>query len=199
MKLRLHHFLPSSRTEGPGLRACLWVQGCPIHCAGCAVPWTWSFEGGDEIEVEAMAELVLAEREIEGITFLGGEPFSQAAALAALAQRLRGEGLSIMTFSGYTIEALRKAQRADWNALLDATDLLIDGPFRQELVDASRPWVGSKNQRYHFLTETYRHLESDLRSYSNGLEIRVRPDGRVELNGLATQEEISQIIQRLTF
>ena len=198
MTLRLHRFLPTSQAEGPGLRACLWVQGCPIHCPGCAVPWTWSFEGGEEIEVEELAQIILAEP-VEGVTFLGGEPFTQAAALAMLAGKLRQAGLSVMTFSGYTIETLRRAQRPDWNALLDATDLLIDGPFRQDLLDTSRPWVGSINQRYHFLTDRYRHLSDQLTSFPNRLEIRLSPDGKVEVNGLATQDEIAHILHRLTF
>ena len=198
MTLRLHRFLATSQAEGPGLRACLWVQGCPIHCPGCAVPWTWSFEGGEEVEVEELANKILAEP-VEGVTFLGGEPFTQAAALAELANKLRQAGLSVMTFSGYTIETLRRAGRPDWNALLDATDLLIDGPFRQDLLDTSRPWVGSSNQRYHFLTDRYRHLADQLTSFPNRLEIRLSPDGKVEVNGLATQDEIAHILHRLTF
>jgi len=68
------------------------------------VPWTWSFEGGEEIEVDVLAERVLAEADLEGITFLGGEPFSQAAPLALLARQIRQTGLSVMTFTGYTVE-----------------------------------------------------------------------------------------------
>jgi anaerobic ribonucleoside-triphosphate reductase activating protein len=162
------------------------------------VPWTWSFEGGEEVEVEELANKILAEP-VEGVTFLGGEPFTQAAALAELANKLRQAGLSVMTFSGYTIETLRRAGRPDWNALLDATDLLIDGPFRQDLLDTSRPWVGSSNQRYHFLTDRYRHLADQLTSFPNRLEIRLSPDGKVEVNGLATQDEIAHILHRLTF
>lgn len=32
------HFEPATRAMGPGLRACLWVRGCPIRCPGCATP-----------------------------------------------------------------------------------------------------------------------------------------------------------------
>jgi anaerobic ribonucleoside-triphosphate reductase activating protein len=30
MKLRIHRFISNTSVEGPGERACIWVQGCPI-------------------------------------------------------------------------------------------------------------------------------------------------------------------------
>ena len=197
VKLRLHRFLPHTRAEGPGVRACVWVQGCPIHCRGCAVPWTWDASGGYDIEVEALTEQVLSSPGIQGVTFLGGEPFSQAAALAIVAERVRNAGLSVMTFSGYTLEHLRRANREDWNALLSLTDLLIDGPFKEELLDTSRPWVGSSNQRYNFFTERYAHLADKLTEIPNRLEIRLTAEGKVELNGLATQADIDRLLKKL--
>src|SRR5947209_16431848 len=128
MQLRLHRFLPQTRAEGPGLRACIWVQGCPIRCPGCAVPWTWPEEGGEIVDAEEIARHIVTGPPVEGVTFLGGEPFAQAAALAELAGSVRRHGLSIMTFTGYTIEAIRRSQREDWRALLSVTDLLVDGP-----------------------------------------------------------------------
>ncbi|HET7231092.1 MAG TPA: 4Fe-4S single cluster domain-containing protein [Longimicrobium sp.] len=193
-RLRLHRFLPFTRAEGPGDRACLWVQGCPIRCAGCAVPWTWDEDAGEWVDVDDLAARVLAGPTVEGITFLGGEPFVQAAALARLGERLRAEGLSVMTFTGYTLEALRRARRADYDALLAVTDLLMDGPFVQSRLDLSRPWVGSANQRFHFLTERYRHLEAELASIPNRLEIRLHPDGRFEVNGMITQAGLHALL-----
>jgi anaerobic ribonucleoside-triphosphate reductase activating protein len=192
-RLRLHRFLPFTRAEGPGDRACLWVQGCPIRCAGCAVPWTWEADAGEWVEVDELAARVLSGPAVEGITFLGGEPFAQAAALAALAAPLRSAGFSVMTFTGYIIEALRRARRADYDALLAATDLLVDGPFVRERLDLGRPCVGSANQRFHFLTERYGHLELRLSSIPNRLEIRLHPDGRMEINGMATQRALHEL------
>lgn len=197
MQLRIHRFLPFTRAEGPGDRACLWVQGCPIRCPGCAVPWTWPADGGRLIGVEALALTILEGPTIEGVTFVGGEPFGQAAALACLARHVRSHGLSVMTFSGYALEEITAAKRADWTELLETTDLLIDGPFRQELTDFSRPWAGSSNQRFHFLTERYRHLEPELMSIPNRLEIRLEPDGRISVNGLADGNDLEAIFTGL--
>lgn len=193
-RLRIHRFVPFTRAEGPGERACLWVQGCPIRCAGCAVPWTWDADAGEWMDAGALAERILGGPSVEGVTFLGGEPFEQAAALAELGGILRGGGLSVLTFSGYTIEKIRRAGRADWDALLGVTDLLIDGPFVRGRLDLSRPWVGSSNQRYHFLTDRYRHLEPELASIPQRLEVRVHPDGRLEINGMITDADLAALL-----
>ncbi len=70
--------------------------------------------------------------DIEGLTLLGGEPFDQAGPLAALAEAVRAGGQSVMTFTGHVLEDLRAAGREDWDRLLAATDLLVDGPYLAE-------------------------------------------------------------------
>ncbi|GAC1464570.1 MAG: 4Fe-4S single cluster domain-containing protein [Chloroflexota bacterium] len=194
MLLRLHRFLPHTVAEGPGERACLWVQGCPIHCAGCAVPWTWPEDGGRDVEVEDLARRILDGPRVEGVTFLGGEPFAQAEALAELGRRVRAEGMSVMTFTGFVLERIKRSPRRGWLDLLHTTDLLVDGPFRRSETDLTRPWVGSSNQRYHFLTDRYRSLEPRMRDLPNRLEIRVRPDGHVLVNGIARTDALNDLL-----
>lgn len=194
MLLRVHRFLPFTRAEGPGNRACLWVQGCPIGCPGCFNPGTWSTDGGEEVTVEEMAERVLRLSDVEGITFLGGEPFEQAEALSALGRRVReAAGLSVMTFTGYVLEDILRSPRQGWHDLLDVTDLLLDGPYIRSLTDMSRPWIGSSNQRYHFLTSRYRHLEAELARTPNRIEVRLQPDGKILINGLASTETLNSL------
>lgn len=176
-----------TRVEGPGERACIWVQGCSIRCVGCAVPWTWPQSAGEEHCVAALCVAICAEPGLEGITFLGGEPFDQAEAVAAIARYVRRRGMGVVTFSGYTKDRLSSGERPGWLELLAETDLLVDGPYEQAQHDLSRPWVGSANQRYHFLTDRYSY--SDVRSdrHHNKVEIRIRRDGVVRLNGMLSQ------------
>lgn len=197
MLLRVHRFLPTTKVEGPGIRACIQVQGCPIHCAGCAVPFTWPEDGGFTMGVDQLAEQILQGPAIEGVTFLGGEPFAQAQALAALGRILKQEGLSVMTFTGYLLENLQQSGNQDYLDLLAITDLLIDGPFQIEHLDTSRPWVGSSNQRYHFLTERYLHLKERMTDIPNRLEVRLTPDGRVMVNGLAEVGDLKDLFRGL--
>ncbi len=197
MLLRVHRFLPLTKVEGPGRRACLWVQGCPIRCKGCAVPWTWSAAGGEEVEVIDLADLILGGPEIEGVTFLGGEPFEQAGALAELGQTLQNAGLSVMTFTGYLLEDLDRPERPECQHLIRVTDLLVDGPFREDLVDLSRPWVGSSNQRYHFLSGRYRNLESRITEIPNRVEVRVTPAGEALINGMIRSSDLVDLTELL--
>lgn len=200
MLLRIHRFLPHTISEGPGKRACLWVQGCSIHCDGCAVPWTWSKDAGEIIETEKLYQMIMkskVENGIEGVTFLGGEPFDQATALVQLARRLSESGLGIMTFSGYTYELITKSNRKDWNELLAVTDLLVDGPFKKEKLDISRPWVGSSNQNFRFLTDRYAYLKERLLEIPNRLEIRLEPTGEIQVNGMVTQVTLNKLLSNL--
>ncbi|MBB5326042.1 anaerobic ribonucleoside-triphosphate reductase activating protein [Anoxybacillus tepidamans] len=197
MKLMIHRFLPLTMVEGPGKRACLWVQGCSIRCDGCAVPWTWNHNNGEEKEIQALfVEIEKSKREngIEGVTFLGGEPFDQALPLARLAAMVREIGLSVMTFTGYLYEDIISLNNPHYMELLQMTDLLIDGPFMKEKLDVSRPWVGSSNQRYHFLTPRYEYLKEQLLEIPNKIEVRLNIDGSVSVNGMVTLDSLKEIL-----
>ncbi|MBS4218457.1 radical SAM protein [Bacillus sp. FJAT-49711] len=200
MELVIHRYLPHTTVEGPGKRFCLWVQGCSIRCEGCGIPWTWSKKSGKTMKVEELFREIKKskdENNIEGVTFLGGEPFDQAEALGELALLVKNLGLTVMTFSGYLYEDLQKRNAA--LNLLANTDLLIDGPFIKDKLDLSRPWVGSSNQRYHFLTASYKHLENNLMTIGNKIEIRIGEDGSVSVNGMATQQTLSELFDRKEF
>lgn len=192
--LRIHKFVPRTRAEGPGVRACVWVQGCSIHCPGCFNAHMWAPDRGRAVQVEALAAEILATDGIEGVTFLGGEPFEQAAELAALARRVRRAGLSVMSFSGYTYDELAADDgRPGWRDLLDATDLLVDGPYDMRRPDHRRPWVGSTNQRFRFLTERYADLAERLCELPDRVEVRLNPDGTVFVNGMARPDQLRAV------
>lgn len=179
--LHVAQVVPSTEAEGPGKRFALWFQGCPLRCPGCCNPEFLPFRGGELRTVaDVVTELRRARDEagVEGVTLLGGEPFAHAAGAAALADAARGLGLSVMVFSGYTLDELQT--RSDAAALLERTDILVDGPYRRDEPDTERRWVGSRNQQIHFLTDRYRYDDQWRRR--NTLEIRVR-DGEVTVNG----------------
>ncbi len=184
-QLRLHRFLPRTAAEGPGVRACIWVQGCSIGCPGCAVPHTWPRNGGELVDVDELVTRICSIAGLEGVTFVGGEPFEQPQALAEVGRKVREQGLSVVTFSGMYLQDIQEKQDPGCDALLSTTDLLIDGPYIRELPDETRPWVGSANQRFHFLTDRYAHLAEQLGAIPNRLEIHVSVNGVVRVNGMA--------------
>jgi anaerobic ribonucleoside-triphosphate reductase activating protein len=197
MELRIHRFLTSSKVDGPGERAVIFVQGCPIRCPGCAVPWTWEAGAGTPVGADELVSRILNGPPVEGVTFLGGEPFAQAAPLTLIGRAVKEAGLSVITFTGYTIEEILKSRRPDWSGLLDVTDLLIDGPFVRELSDTGRPWVGSSNQKYHFMTPRYKHIEKNINDIPNRLEVRILPNGMVSINGLIATDDLKKYISNL--
>jgi len=197
LTVRLHRFLPMTEAEGPGRRACLWVQGCERHCPGCFNQATWDRNAGSLVTVDQLFEWIMEAPAIEGVTFVGGEPFLQAGPLAALGQQCQIQGLSVVTFTGYTLEGLSLADPPHWQALLAVTDLLLAGPYEADKQDFSRPWVGSRNQEFVFLTPKYKHLTSALADIPNHLELRVEANGAVSLNGMASETEIGNVQRRL--
>src|SRR5437660_8777999 len=109
--LQIAQTVPSTEAEGPGKRFALWFQGCPLRCPGCCNPEMLPFEGGVRMAVAGVARQVeeAARRHgIEGITLLGGEPLAHAAGAAALARAAHALGLSVMVFTGYTLEDARR-------------------------------------------------------------------------------------------
>lgn len=169
--LNVAQIVPRTEAEGPGHRYAIWVQGCPFRCPGCCNPEMLPFVPKQSMEVSEILEDVLG-HEVEGVSFLGGEPISQAAAFAELAEQVRGRGLTVMVFSGYTLEELSKMKDPSVDRLLDATDLLVDGRYEDGLRTTERRWIGSTNQVMHFLSGAYR--PDDPRFVEpNHLEIRL--------------------------
>jgi anaerobic ribonucleoside-triphosphate reductase activating protein len=180
-----------TEAEGPGRRYALWVQGCPLRCPGCCNPGFLAFREATRRSVDAViADIDAARaRDIEGISLLGGEPTSQAAALADVAEASRAMGLSVMVYSGFTLAELRAGNDADVLRLLDATDLLVDGPYVEAQRTTTRRYVGSDNQVLHTLSSRYR-ADDAVFAAPNTIELRLVTDSngrtRIELNGWPT-------------
>ena len=185
----LHHslplaaFLPQSRVNGPGLRAVLWVQGCPFRCPGCFNPDFQPFEGGTPTPVHELAERILADPETGGLTFSGGEPFAHAAPLAELAEQAQAAGKGVLVFTGYAHEELRDSDRDDWHRLLAASDLLVAGRYNQD-EPMRHPLLASANQELVQLTDLDRQV--DPGPARRRAEIHIAPDGTIATTGFVT-------------
>ncbi|MCC6147789.1 MAG: radical SAM protein [Anaerolineaceae bacterium] len=144
---------------GPGLRAAVWVQGCPFHCPSCLAPDWIPFEGAPyEITPSGLADMLLADDRISGLTLSGGEPFAQAEGLARMLRiaRRRRRELNVISFTGYRYETLEDHPHSPWiHALLNQVDVLIDGPYIARL-NNGKGLRGSSNQRILHLTNRLR-------------------------------------------
>ncbi|MFO0807224.1 MAG: 4Fe-4S single cluster domain-containing protein [Gemmataceae bacterium] len=177
--------VPRTAAEGPGWRFALWFQGCPLRCPGCCNPEMLPFVGGTQRSVEELVAGIAAS-DVEGITLLGGEPFAHVDGASALASATQALGKSVMVFSGYTLEQLHERENA--KSLLAHTDILVDGPYLRESPDTERRWVGSTNQRIHFLTGRYQADDPRWRT-RNTLEIRLQ-GGELSVNGFPARSAV---------
>lgn len=180
MQLRIAQTVPDTEAEGPGKRFALWVQGCTLRCPGCCNPEMFAPDkGGQWVDTAELAKTILATPGIEGISVLGGEPFQQPEALAELCALVRAGGLTVMIYSGYTLQELRAQETSA--KLLATTDLLVDGRYDQTKPEKSRRWIGSSNQVMHFLSPRY--TANDPRfTTPNTIELRF-VNGQLTING----------------
>ncbi|MGB5824238.1 MAG: anaerobic ribonucleoside-triphosphate reductase activating protein [Proteocatella sp.] len=147
--MKLAGIIRESIVDGPGIRFVIFSQGCPHGCKGCHNPDTHDFEGGFESDTATILTEIKKNPLLSGVTFSGGEPFCQAKEFSKLALEIKTMGLSIMTYSGYTFEQLLNDSNDDncWKMLLEATDILVDGPFEEENKNLLLKFRGSSNQR----------------------------------------------------
>jgi anaerobic ribonucleoside-triphosphate reductase activating protein len=143
--LRLASVTHDSVVDGPGLRYTVFTQGCPRACKNCHNPETRDPLGGYETNAWEIFLDLKRNPLLDGITLSGGEPLDQAKSLAVLAQAVKSLGLGVWVYTGYMYEECLKLTAVP--TLLQYTDMLVDGPFIEELKSYSLPYRGSTNQR----------------------------------------------------
>lgn len=154
MKIQIAGIVNDSIVDGRGIRLTVFVQGCPHRCPGCHNPETHDFAGGTEDDTDRIFEEFKQNPLLSGITFSGGEPFCRPAPLTALAKRVKSMGRDVTVYSGYTYEALCRMHDADVDALLEVSDVLVDGPFIEAEKNLELLFRGSENQRLIDLNRT---------------------------------------------
>lgn len=93
---RIHSIQTLGAVDGPGIRAVVFMQGCPLRCAYCHNPDTWDFSGGEEITPETVAGRILRLKNFYakgGVTVSGGEPLMQGAFVHDLFEIMHLSGL----------------------------------------------------------------------------------------------------------
>ena len=155
-KIRVCGIEPESIVDGPGFRYVLFVQGCPHHCHGCHNPESWAFDAGYDMTVNEVFEDICGRPWLRGVTFSGGEPFEQVPALLDLAKNIKGAGLTLMSYSGYTLEELEARHDKATDELLEMLDILVDGRYDEKLRNLTLVYCGSENQRVIDMKKTRR-------------------------------------------
>ncbi|MBC8253907.1 MAG: radical SAM protein [Ardenticatenia bacterium] len=181
MPVRAANIRPHSVVDGPGARTAVFFQGCVHRCKGCHSHALWPFDGGVEVTVgEVLCEIGhgLAEGDV-GVTLTGGDPLCQPEAAAALCVALKGAGVHTIMYTGFVYEDLLEIETVipAIGQVLDAADVLVDGPYVQGLDDGSLPYRGSTNQRIIDLPATRR--DGQVVTLNWPPAVSILPDGSV--------------------
>ena len=151
--------------NGEGVRVTLFVSGCTHHCKGCFNPDQWDFDYG-ELFTREVEDRILKDLEpsyIAGLSILGGEPMepSNQRALVPFLRRFRekfGDTKTLWVYTGCILDTdllaanVKGLPASRWHIevtdeFLSMIDVLVDGPFIEELKDISLQFRGSSNQR----------------------------------------------------
>ncbi len=145
--------------NGEGVRISLFVSGCTHHCKNCFNEIAWDFSYGKPFDEEISTRILngLGQSFIAGLSLLGGEPMepvNQKALLPFVRQvKEKYPKKNIWCYTGYTFNPATgllnesRANTEETKELLSLFDVLVDGPFVEELKKITLKFRGSSNQR----------------------------------------------------
>lgn len=134
-------------SNGPGVRASIFMQGCEFHCKDCFNPETWDFKCGTEFTKDTIKKVldICSNDYIVGLSILGGEPMhpTNIEGTTALAKAFKEKypNKNLWVWSGFLFEGLKDKE------VMKYVDTLVDGQFKTELFNPKLKWRGSSNQR----------------------------------------------------
>ena len=140
--------------DGEGVRTSLFVSGCRRGCKNCFNSVAWDFAAGEPFD-RAVEDKIIESLDhpfIDGLTILGGEPMEPelTRSLTISGGVARVSIADADWFTGDVLEELMPGGRHHTEAtdrILACLDMLVDGPFVQDLYDISLRFRGSSNQR----------------------------------------------------
>ena len=145
--------------NGEGVRISLFVSGCTHRCKNCFNEVAWDFSYGEPFDEEIQMK-ILKELEtdyIAGLSLLGGEPFEpqNQEVLLPFVKRVKAmyPNKTIWCYTGNILDEekgiLKEKQKNTFvtQELISLLDVLVDGPYIEELKDIRLKFRGSSNQR----------------------------------------------------
>lgn len=145
--------------NGEGVRVSLFVSGCTHRCKNCFNEIAWDFSYGEPFTKEIEDKIIreLSSPFISGLSLLGGEPLEpeNQRALYPFVKRVKElyPQKTIWCYSGFVFdETLGELTASHKNTevtkpLIQLFDVLVDGPYVEELKDIRLKFRGSSNQR----------------------------------------------------
>lgn len=145
MTVRILDIAYETMVDGPGLRTSIYFAGCQHYCRGCHNPQSWDMNGGYEVTIDYLLDIVKSD-EFANVTFSGGDPLYQCDGVTELAKRIKEEtNKTIWVYTGFAYEEI--LENAWLSQILPHIDVIVDGPYVEELRDEDIAFRGSRNQR----------------------------------------------------
>ncbi len=193
--IKVHSYESMGTFDGPGLRLVIFLQGCNFRCKYCANPDTIDLKGQcEETSIEEIMRMAMNEKAFfgkkGGVTFSGGEPTVQAAALIPLVKRLKEQGISVC------IDTNGSIWNKDVEELFSLVDLVLldvkqfnaerhrelTGHSNEQTLRTAR-WLEENNKPFwlrYVLVPGYSAIEADIRALGEALG-GYKMVGRVEI------------------
>lgn len=141
-----------SLVDGSGFRIVIFLCGCDIGCKGCQNKNYWNINNGSIYDIEDLAEYIISlykNGNYDGLTFSGGDPMYQKDKLLILIKKIRESipDINIWCYTGNVYENISNYE------VLKYINVLVDGPFIEELKTVGLRFRGSENQRLLYLKD----------------------------------------------
>ena len=185
--LNIAEIIDNSYANGPGLRSVIWFQGCNLHCKGCYNKDLWPFVQKNLFTPKDLVNKMIQNENIEGITLTGGEPLLQYPSLIKFLRLTKMKGLTVVCFTGFNFNEVRESKMKD---ILKYIDIIIAGPYIEELSTNKIPLVSSLNQELIFLTEEY--SSKDLNA-EEVVEFFI-DDKEIQVTGFPTKKFLKEVL-----
>ena len=149
----------------------------------------WTFGTGKNITSRELLELC---KDIEGITFHGGEPLDQSEGVLSAIKLIKGAGKTVVLFTGYRYKELTlSAQKQAWKL----ADLVISGRYVEEKRNIYLHFRGSTNQRVYRHKGKYKNYQ--IKDGESVAIIRINDSGEMQSRGFRT-EELEQLLNEIS-
>ena len=156
---RIHSFQSLGTVDGPGIRAVVFMQGCPLRCACCHNPDTWDFSQGTEMTIEALIDKIERLRHYfgtaGGVTVSGGEPLMQADFVAELFFECHKRGINTALDTSGCI------YNESVECLLELSDLVLLDYKYMNSCDYEK-YVGMKKETADFFLEKLEQMKKEV-------------------------------------
>lgn len=138
--------------NGKGWRVSLFVSGCKRNCKGCFNPQSHDPNAGKPFtqDTKNLIFKELSKDMIDGFSVLGGEPMSVLSdnrkQVIELCKEVKEKfpNKDIWMWSGYTYDELINDENT--KDIFKYIDILVDGPYIEELKNPDGTFKGSDNQ-----------------------------------------------------